>query len=393
MLRPGSTVTLRPAQAFDVHVVHADDGTPAVGARVTVQSIDASRPKDDIAQGPDRRPGPRAGRRLAGRRVPGPASIRPRASRTSTPGATSTGPRRPSSKSVELKLGRGVVVRGRLIEDPAGTPVAGAWVVYHQTIRNNPRYANLLAIEAVSGPDGTFTMVVPRGPGARARPGTQRRLPARRDQLHRYGDRPAPQLPPVSRRPRRPGHQGRRGDAPARAAAAAGRDRRRAASSRPTASRSPRLPCSGGATRPTGEHGFPLVGFNGDPPQIEVKDGRFEIPGCDPDKPSTFYFLDLKDQLGATVELSGKSAAAGPVTVRLRAHGDGPHPHEGRRRQAARQSRARRLALRPEAGHHPRARIRGSSRITSTSLKVISPTRSTSTPSATAACAAGPTAA
>ena len=48
-----------------------------------------------------------------------------------------------------------------------------------------------------------------------------------------------------------------------------------------------------------------------------MKDGRFEIPGCDPEKPVTFYFLDLKDQLGATVELSGKSAAGGPVTVRL----------------------------------------------------------------------------
>jgi hypothetical protein len=58
--------------------------------------------------------------------------------------------------------------------------------------------------------------------------------------------------------------------------------------------------------------------FNGDPPRIEVKDGRFEIPGCDPDKPSRFYFLDLEDRLGTTVELSGKSAAAGPVTVQLR---------------------------------------------------------------------------
>src|SRR5262249_21291189 len=43
----------------------------------------------------------------------------------------------------------------------------------------------------------------------------------------------------------------------------------------------------------------------------------FEIPGCDPERPSTFYFLDLDDRLGATVELSGKSMADGPVTVRL----------------------------------------------------------------------------
>ena len=54
------------------------------------------------------------------------------------------------------------------------------------------------------------------------------------------------------------------------------------------------------------------------PPQIEVKDGRFEIPGCDPEKPVTFYFLDLKDHLGGTAEISGQLAAKGPITVRLR---------------------------------------------------------------------------
>jgi hypothetical protein len=68
---------------------------------------------------------------------------------------------------------------------------------------------------------------------------------------------------------------------------------------------------------PYREHNFPLVGFNGKPPLIAVKDGRFEIPGCDPDNPDAFYFLDLKDRLGTTVVLSGKSAAIGPVTVRL----------------------------------------------------------------------------
>jgi hypothetical protein len=68
---------------------------------------------------------------------------------------------------------------------------------------------------------------------------------------------------------------------------------------------------------PYREHAFPLVGFNGNPARIEVKDGRFEIPGCDPEKPCTYYFIDLKDGLGAAVELSGKSTAAGLVTVRL----------------------------------------------------------------------------
>ena len=57
--------------------------------------------------------------------------------------------------------------------------------------------------------------------------------------------------------------------------------------------------------------------FNGDPAHIEAKDGRFEIPGCDPEKPIPFYFLDPKHRLGAAREISGKSAATGPLTVRL----------------------------------------------------------------------------
>ena len=50
---------------------------------------------------------------------------------------------------------------------------------------------------------------------------------------------------------------------------------------------------------------------------MKVRDGRFEIPGCDPEKPPTFHFFDREHELGAMVELSGKTAAHGPVTVQL----------------------------------------------------------------------------
>ena len=63
--------------------------------------------------------------------------------------------------------------------------------------------------------------------------------------------------------------------------------------------------------------GTPFTFFTGNAPQIKVRDGRFEIPGCDPEKPYTFHFLDREHQLGATVELSGKSARNGPVTIQL----------------------------------------------------------------------------
>src|SRR5205814_5925975 len=52
--------------------------------------------------------------------------------------------------------------------------------------------------------------------------------------------------------------------------------------------------------------GFPVV----------VRDGRFELHGCDPAKSYSVYFLDAKHKTGATVELSGKQAGE-DVTVRL----------------------------------------------------------------------------
>jgi hypothetical protein len=52
--------------------------------------------------------------------------------------------------------------------------------------------------------------------------------------------------------------------------------------------------------------GFPVV----------VRDGRFELHGCDPEKPCPVYLLDAKNKAGAAVELSAKQAGE-EVTVRL----------------------------------------------------------------------------
>ncbi len=48
-----------------------------------------------------------------------------------------------------------------------------------------------------------------------------------------------------------------------------------------------------------------------------VRNGRFEIHGLDPDTEVPVSFLEPKGKLGAVVKLSGRSAAEGPVTVRL----------------------------------------------------------------------------
>jgi hypothetical protein len=48
-----------------------------------------------------------------------------------------------------------------------------------------------------------------------------------------------------------------------------------------------------------------------------VRDGRFAIHGLDPDAEVPVHFLDRDGRLGATATLSGKSGSDGPVTVRL----------------------------------------------------------------------------
>jgi RNA polymerase sigma factor (sigma-70 family) len=50
---------------------------------------------------------------------------------------------------------------------------------------------------------------------------------------------------------------------------------------------------------------------------VEIKDGRFELRGCDPEKTYSVYFLDDQNHLGASTQLSGKQPADKPVAVRL----------------------------------------------------------------------------
>jgi hypothetical protein len=49
----------------------------------------------------------------------------------------------------------------------------------------------------------------------------------------------------------------------------------------------------------------------------EAPSGRFELHGLDPDGDRPVYFLQPKRRLGATARLSGRSAAGGPITIRL----------------------------------------------------------------------------
>src|SRR5262249_18794094 len=61
--------------------------------------------------------------------------------------------------------------------------------------------------------------------------------------------------------------------------------------------------------------GSEALGYGGLYPTV-VHGGRFELPGCDPEKVYPVYFLDAKNQLGAVAEIPGKPGDQ-PVTVRL----------------------------------------------------------------------------
>jgi RNA polymerase sigma factor (sigma-70 family) len=313
--RPGSTVTLRPAQAVEVHVVHRDTGTPVAGARVAVQSFNEEGHLSNNftfgrtdAQGRARVVGwPATGYRI---------HVAPAEGEPYLPaGDDIDWPKGAVEQTCEFKLWRSVVVRGKVVEEPSGQPVAGAWVVYNQRVRDNPR-ANGLENQAVTGPDGTFRMVVMPGPGHLLALGPGDDYVNVRTSYGEMGTAHAPWFYLYPNAHIVLDIQDGKAEHPVEIRLRRGvtiTGRVVGPDGRPIAEAS----AFGRSYTPYREYTFPLVGFNGEPPRIEVKDGRFEIPGCDPEKPGTFYFIDVKDGLGATVELSGKSAAAGPVTVRL----------------------------------------------------------------------------
>src|SRR5262249_22692120 len=151
--------------ALDIHVVHDDDGRAVAGARVDVRSFEGRTSSSGEV------PRTRTDGQGRARVIPWPGDRfwivvhAPEGEPYLPTRLDLNWPDGAIQHAVEVRLGRGGVVGGGLREDPAGTPVAGGWVVYVQTRRGNPRPLRLPSIEVVSGPDGTFTLVVPSGPG------------------------------------------------------------------------------------------------------------------------------------------------------------------------------------------------------------------------------------
>jgi beta-lactamase regulating signal transducer with metallopeptidase domain len=303
------TVPLLPPQVINVRVVRGDDGKPMAGAWVVVQAGEESTGARADEKGRVRISSwPGGNFKIVAYARDGEPYIRCETSLAWPKGAV--------EQSVEVKLRRGVILRGKVVEEPSGKPVAGANISYYQTYRNNPLYLASYNRDAASGRDGTFTLAVPYGPGHLLVQGPSA------DYLHEttsHGELGTGWGPNLHMYPDALAHL----------------DLKREETTHPVELRMRRgVTVKGRAIGPDGapiaeafamgrtyvpysRYRRPFAPFSGVGPQLPVRDGRFEIPGCDPERMYTFHFLDVTHQLGATVEVSGKSAATGPVTVKF----------------------------------------------------------------------------
>ena len=217
-----------------------------------------------------------------------------------------------AEQTVDLELPRGVLVPGKVTEGESGKPVAGA------TVMNHPRLAGMMSSGLVAGwsavvptnTDGVFQVTVAPGHGyllihgstddyvlreidqmmlLRGRPGGDRNYT---HGLIAYDIKTGDETLEVA-------IELRRGNTVA--GTVVGPDGQPVAD----AAIISRLFIAPLSTTWRSEY------------QGKVRDGRFELHGLDPDRDERVYFLDARRALGATVKLSGKSVASGPLTVRL----------------------------------------------------------------------------
>ena len=232
------------------------------------------------------------------------------------------------SSHVDFALPKGVLVRGRVTEAGTGLPVAGA-VVHHQAhernnpffIKGNPGLLNSDEQQAVTAADGTFRLGIMPGPGYLLVKGpTDDYLHEEISSMELAGHLHWPNTRTYP-------------DALLKLS--------------PIPDESPvdvELKLRRGVTvrgRLVDQSGQPVreavllsrwylsikgMSVNHWPAWKALRDGRFELHGCDPGSSAPVLFLDAKRQRGATVELSGKQAGedvevkmehCGTATVRL----------------------------------------------------------------------------
>jgi protocatechuate 3,4-dioxygenase beta subunit len=215
-------------------------------------------------------------------------------------------------KGVRVTLPRGLAVRGTITEKKSGRPVAGATVEFVRFGDDNP-FANApgRSPTVISSAKGKFELAVVPGPGhLLIKAPTQDYLRTETTNRQLYGRNIYPNrrlfpngLVALNLKPKSGPHEVtvtlRRGVTVRGTVVGPG--------GKPVA----RAKLVSPIYIP---HGFDLGKHT---TSQEVRDGRFELRGCDPDRAVPAFFLDAKNRLGAMVELSGKQADQS-VTVKLR---------------------------------------------------------------------------
>jgi RNA polymerase sigma factor (sigma-70 family) len=221
---------------------------------------------------------------------------------------------------VHFTLPRGVLVRGKIVEKPAGRPVPGATVEYEPRTDDNPHArmetgAPVMAWwlqDARTDQDGTFQVPVLPGPGWLFVKGPSpdyihTEVSARQMQAGKMGGTPyfPDALVPLDLKPGSPVQEVRA--ALRRGVTITGRVLGQ--NGRPVAAAFLLAPTYLPAETTLRSQLLPL--------RLPVRDGGFKLPGCDPKTSVPVLFFDAQHQEGAFVELSPKKAAGKPVRIQL----------------------------------------------------------------------------
>jgi hypothetical protein len=297
------TVSLQPSRTITGHVTHADTGQPAPHARVQTGSLSAEAETD--AEGRFHMPGSSRNREFI---TVYPSQAHPYLAVEQqfewNPGEI--------RHSLAFALPRGVLLRGKVVEEGSGQPVVGANLIF-QPKSTQDAGNTIHRSETVTGSDGSFQFGVSPRPGLLIVNG-----PSAEYVLRDFSKQ-------MSARPGR------------------GRTYEHAC-----LSIDPKPDSSGSEIQVALRRGRTLAGCVVDPEgrpvetasmisvitsydgltgvftgrfRGSVRRGRFHVFGLDPEAETPVYFLEPQRKLGATVRLTGKSDATESMTVRLEACG------------------------------------------------------------------------
>jgi RNA polymerase sigma factor (sigma-70 family) len=312
-----ATFTLQPRRTLEGTVTCADTGRPMPGAYVLVTSgVSRANPLLGTTtatadeQGRFRlAPYPGEELKLVFYPAPGaPYRVMQRSLRW---------PGEAMRHELHFSLPRGVLVRGRVVEVPSGSPVANATIEYEPRSQDNPDARNENGVfstwwlqDARSRADGGFEIVVPPGPGwllvkSLTPDFIHVAVSARQLECGKPGGNPyfPDALVPLDLKSNTRTHEV-------------------VASLRRGVTVSGRVLAHDGSPATTAFVLAPTYrpqqsahrgGLS--PMRLATHDGRFELPGCDPERSMPVFFFDIGRDQGAVVDLAGKRAQTPPIRL------------------------------------------------------------------------------